>query len=410
MRFLTDLTKGILGKPDSAEMWSDIISNIPDEIFLKKDLKILNFAFGHATEADIISKRMKTLGRTPIEIKKSMYLVDKYSVFSKAAMRKGYTNVFKQDFINWETDMKFDVVIGNPPYQNPGKSKGQKLWYKFIFKCSDLVKEDGYLAMVTPTSWIRGGVNHGKAGVLKDIFGVKQLVIASFRDITKTYFPRIGIEIGWWVMQNKLITEKTKFILKDADVELDLTGIEVMSPVADSRAIGILNKFIDNKYKKEEIIYFNYKNSDRENEKAESTNTHTVKHWVHGCSQKSNDHYTYLENRFNNKLDFKKVMFLIGSRFWQPHVDEENVGVIAQGFAIPIKDNWTKESILSIYESKLWKLIFFNFQLEQNGFMKNAIVRRTPAMDMTKEWTDDEIYKYFNLTEEEIEYIEHNVK
>ena len=37
MRFVTDLSKGILGKPDSVEVWEQIISSIPDETFLKKD-------------------------------------------------------------------------------------------------------------------------------------------------------------------------------------------------------------------------------------------------------------------------------------------------------------------------------------------------------------------------------------
>jgi hypothetical protein len=191
---------------------------------------------------------------------------------------------------------------------------------------------------------------------------------------------------------------------------MNLTNIEVMSPVADSNAISILTKFIDNKFSKEKIIYFNYKNSDRNKESPSLTDTHAVKHWVHGCSQKKNDNYTYLPDRFNDQLTFNKIIFLIGSRFWQPHVDNDALGVIAQGFAIPIQSNWTKDGILSVYESKLWKLIFFNFQLAQNGFMKNAIVKRTPSMDMSKIWTDTAIYKYFNLTQEEIDYVEANVK
>ena len=33
-----------------------------------------------------------------------------------------------------------------------------------------------------------------------------------------------------------------------------------------------------------------------------------------------------------------------------------------------------------------------------------------PEIDLTKTWTDAEIYQHFNLTPEEIEYIENNVK
>lgn len=410
MRFVKDLSKGILGQPDSPELWQDIVSHIPNKVLLKPDVKILFPACGHATEADVIVKRMLSLGRSVEKIKDSVYLIDKYKVFTKDAIRKGYKNVVKTDFLEWEPDMKFDVIIGNPPYQNPGKSKGQKLWYKFIFKSNDLLKKDGYLAMITPTSWIRGGVNHGKQGVLKDLFAKKQLVAANFRDITKKYFPKIGVDISWWVMQNTNACEKTKFVLHDKTEYVDLKGVEVMSPIPDSRAISILNKFIDDKLEKENVIYYNFKNADLSIESKEPTKNKKVKHWVHGCSQKNNDHYTYLDKRFNDKLDFPKILFVIGTRFWQPHVDEENVGVIAQGFAIPIKKDWKKENILSVYESNLWKLIFFNFQLQQNGFMKNAIVKKTPAMDLSKKWTNEEIYKYFKLTSDEIQYIEENVK
>jgi hypothetical protein len=117
-----------------------------------------------------------------------------------------------------------------------------------------------------------------------------------------------------------------------------------------------------------------------------------------------------LPKRFNDKLAFKKIVFLIGSRYWQPHVDLDSVGVVAQGFAIKIKDGWTKDNILSVYESKLWKLVFFNFQLQQNGFMKNAIVKKTPAMDLSKKWTDQTIYAHFGLSADEISYIEAAVK
>jgi hypothetical protein len=31
-------------------------------------------------------------------------------------------------------------------------------------------------------------------------------------------------------------------------------------------------------------------------------------------------------------------------------------------------------------------------------------------LDMSKQWLDSEIYKHFNLTQEEIDYVEDNVK
>jgi hypothetical protein len=154
MRFVKDLAKGILGKPDPIELWEKIISQIPDEVFLKKDLKVLCPAFGHGTEADVVVKRMLSLGRSTDEIKDSIYLVDKYKVFTKDAIRKGYKHVFKSDFMQWETDVKFDIVLGSPPFSSHGEGKssgkrGRELYIDFFKRAVEMAP---IVALVMPTT------------------------------------------------------------------------------------------------------------------------------------------------------------------------------------------------------------------------------------------------------------------
>jgi len=205
MRFVTDLNKGILGKPDSPAMWQEIIASIPDEVFLKKDLKILNVAFGHGTEADVIVKRMLSLGRTVDEIKNSMYLLDKYSVFTKDARRKGYTNIIQADFINWETDMKFDVVVGNPPYQNTHTAKRWPLWHQFISKATELSDK---VLFVVPASLL---------GPSDTLSNVKQHL--KFVDLDAEQYFNVGSTFCWFDYEKGYAGNTT---IKSKDVTYDV--------------------------------------------------------------------------------------------------------------------------------------------------------------------------------------------
>lgn len=199
MRFVTDLSKGILGSADSTIMWTEIISHIPDSIFLKPNARILNLCFGHGAESDIIVERMKALGINDSEIQKRVYLLDKYHVFTNRAKRRGYTNVITSDFLEWKSEMKFDVVIGNPPYQDP---TGQNTIYpKFYAKAISVCKPDGYISMITPPAIIPGlwGV--------KDPDGIKmptpiQIERIKVGKVVKDFFPGVASDFCYFILKN----------------------------------------------------------------------------------------------------------------------------------------------------------------------------------------------------------------
>ena len=51
-----------------------------------------------------------------------------------------------------EARMKFDLVMGNPPYQESSNS-GNPVWPGFVEKGIDLLDEGGTLAMIHPPGW-----------------------------------------------------------------------------------------------------------------------------------------------------------------------------------------------------------------------------------------------------------------
>jgi hypothetical protein len=54
----------------------------------------------------------------------------------------------------WGVD-KFDIIIGNPPYQtnNEGETKTHPIWQKFVQNSFEHLVEGGYLTMVHPSGW-----------------------------------------------------------------------------------------------------------------------------------------------------------------------------------------------------------------------------------------------------------------
>lgn len=400
----------------------EVLDHLPSEVWSSSTTTFLDPAMGGGQFVRAIERRLLDAGHTPNNIAKRVfgyesnqmrinYVVNKYKLTGK---------YIAKDFLEAKVDMKFDNIVGNPPYQNShdkdddAKRKvGNKLWYQFIFKSDALVKPDGHIAMVSPTQWLSGGVQmrKGSLGVLKDIFSVKQLKVAKVADITEKFFPKIGINIGYFVYQNKPNTAPSKFILKDDTIDIDLKGVEFLTPEPTQHSISIVKKVLLAKNEKFESYYFNSQcKPDTYKETEDKTDVNTHLHWIMGSDVTGNLVQRYFPKELNARVNYKKVLFPMSTRYWQPYLAEASVNVASLGQALKVDENTTQQGFESVFYSKLFKYICFNLQIAQNGFMKTVLVKALPKLDMSKVWTDSELYKHFDLNEKEIEYIENNVR
>jgi len=57
-------------------------------------------------------------------------------------------NYIHANFLTWEPEMQFDVIVGNPPFQNGGNSSYYTLFFK---KIQSLIAKDGYFSLISPS-------------------------------------------------------------------------------------------------------------------------------------------------------------------------------------------------------------------------------------------------------------------
>lgn len=123
------------------------------------------------TPADVVKKQMKALPFTtgkvlipgagvgtyiPFLLEKGfkpedIYAVEintKYYTLGSMTFNRYGVNYIHADYLTWQPNMQFDVIIGNPPYQKGGNSA---FYTMFLRRVGELLKPGGYFSQVTPS-------------------------------------------------------------------------------------------------------------------------------------------------------------------------------------------------------------------------------------------------------------------
>jgi hypothetical protein len=127
-----------------------------------------------------------------------------------------------------EVMKKFDVQVGNPPYQAPSKNNnkgaGNTLWNKFVEKSFSLVEDGGYVCLVHPSGWRNVGGRFKQCQQTLRSKQVLYLEIHNADDGLKTFGA--GTRYDWYVAQNLPPTHKTLILGEDGDLhKVDLSAL-----------------------------------------------------------------------------------------------------------------------------------------------------------------------------------------
>ena len=248
---------------------------------------------------------------------------------------------------------KFDVVVGNPPYQAPQDTEGKRgggtsLWDKFIEKALDeLLKKDGYLCYVHPARWRKPEDELWYKITQNQIF---YLEIHNADDGVDIFGA--GTRYDWYVLQKKPYSEPTKII----DEKQDEHNVDLSQwPWLPNYAFEEIKKIITKKNKDDNII-FSY--SDYETRKdwiSEIQNDEFQYPCIHSSPKLAEIRFYYSKTNKNGHFGIPKVIFG-DANYLVPIVDiEGKYGMTQHAMAIPIQTQEEATGVASVIGSQTFR-------------------------------------------------------
>jgi 16S rRNA G966 N2-methylase RsmD len=211
-KWKADPSKGEVFTP--TELVHEMLDKIPTNVWENPESKFLDPCMGKGTFIiEIVSRLINIYGYSKENALSRVYGYDiclKYVNYLKRGM---LINVFHtKDFLNEKIEMKFDVVIGNPPYQDSGKPGDNALYQYFTQKVlSGLLKDNGYFSFVVPTTMTDYLLNCEKNRTfVKDFYKIKSFVF----DSPEKYFRQqgIGTTAFFFVIENEIVNEDSQIV------------------------------------------------------------------------------------------------------------------------------------------------------------------------------------------------------
>jgi hypothetical protein len=292
-----------------------------------------------------------------------------------------------------EDNMKFDVIVGNPPYQR-ASSKAHKLWIDFLYSSLDM--SSGYVCMITPALIAVGGGDK-----------IKSLREKAFPYLTHMSFGiedkfSVGEEIVWSIFdKNNTATKVTILSRQDFPIEIQPPGRDGIYIGSGKIVQSILSK-VENYQGGRLQLVSDYAATDgyagpnylRPKGIIVDIETPEYKYeFIHSGAQRF---YTKLQHTYGG---VPKILLNYSSSYKDMFY---SLGVAGkQVEAIIVDDEQHGARVISALTKKLF--LFYIDNEKSGGF--NTGIYKLPAIDFTRIWTDQDLFDHFKLTQEEVDYI-----
>ena len=197
----------------SEELVREMLDKIPQFVWENPNTTFLDPCMGKGTFLIDILHRLTTIyGYSKEDAMSRIYGYDIRVKYVNYLKRGGFKNIFHKDFLKQDFEMKFDVVIGNPPYQDSEKPGDNALYQHFTKKVlSGLLKENGWFTFVLPTTMCDYLVLVDKNRTyIEDFYRIHSMVF----DTPQKYFQQMGIGTTafYFLIENQIVSESKQDI------------------------------------------------------------------------------------------------------------------------------------------------------------------------------------------------------
>jgi len=317
--------------------------------------------------------------------------------------------------------MKFDVIISNPPYQLNDGGFGRSaspIYQKFVHQAKKL--RPRYLTMIIPSRWFAGGkgLNEFRAEMLSDN-RIRKIV--DFEDATEV-FPGVDIAGGicYFLWERDAHGPCEVINVHNSEKIISERPLNEFSTfIRHSRAVPIIRKVLDKQEKAMSI-------------QVSASKPFGLRTFIR--PQKTGDIILRWQN---GEGPYKRKEITVGIEMidsWKvitSYVGYDHAGspgkdgrrrVFSKIDILPPKTICTETYlVVGAYKEKAqaenlvryMKTRFFRFLVSQ--FMYSHHITKdsysfVPILDMDLEWTDEQLYKKYKLTKEEISFIESKIR
>lgn len=322
-------------------------------------------------------------------------------------------------------NMKFDVIIGNPPYQlsdgGGRESAAISLYHRFIQQSKKL--NPRYLSMIIPARWYSGG--RGLDEFRKEMISDKSIKKLHDFPETSDCFPGLNIRGGvcyflWERDYNgpcEIYNYKKGNIINQSKRYLKEKGLNIFIRYND--AISILSKV--RKYKEPTFGSrvssqkpFGFR-SNFSNFSTSKDNDNKIKLHRFGS-----DGYVREEQVVKNAHWIDKIKVIVSKA--SPGGDDYPHKIISTPVVafpksvctetyiiVGIVETETQAKNLANYmTTKFFRFLMSLVKNTQN--ISRAVFEFVPVLDFNQEWTDEKLYAKYGLTEEEIQFIDSMIR